>query len=78
MNSTSYLKKNLISRIKSSNNETFLNALPTIFDSSEQELYQLSDAQKQAIEAGRKDIENGNYKSHEQVMEEMEIWLKEQ
>ncbi|WP_298651007.1 hypothetical protein [uncultured Proteiniphilum sp.] len=78
MDSTSYLKKNLISRIKSSNNETFLKALQTIFDSSEQELYELSKAQKQAIEAGRKDIENGNYKSHEQVMEEMTVWLKEQ
>ncbi len=78
MNSTSYLKKNLISRIKSSNNEPFLKALQTLFDSSERELYELNNAQKQAIEAGRKDIENGNYKSHEQVMKEMEIWLKGQ
>lgn len=78
MNSTSYLKKNLISRIKSSNNETFLKALQTIFDSAEQELYELSHAQKKAIQAGRMDIKNGNYKYHEQVMEEMETWLKEQ
>ncbi|RNC66945.1 hypothetical protein [Proteiniphilum sp. X52] len=78
MNSTSYLKKNLISRIKSSNNETFLKALQTIFDSSEQELYELNKAQKQAIEAGREDIAKGYYKSHEQVMEEMTTWLKEQ
>ncbi len=75
MNSTSYLKKNLISRIKSSKNETFLRALQTIFDSSEQELYELNRAQKQAIEAGRKDIENGNCKSHDQVMEELTAWL---
>ena len=78
MDSTSYLKKNLISRIKSSHNETFLKALQTIFDSSEQELYELNRAQRQAIETGRKDIENGNYKSHEQVMEELTVWLKEQ
>ena len=78
MNSTSYLKKNLISHIKSSNNEPFLKALQTLFDNTERELYVLNDAQKQAIETGRKDIENGNYKYHEQVMEEMEIWLKGQ
>jgi len=78
MNSTSYLKKNLISRIKSSNNEAFLKALQTIFDSSEQELYKLSQNQRNSVEAGRKDIENGNYKSHEQVMEEMTIWLEKQ
>lgn len=78
MDSTSYLKKNLISRIKSSNNETFLKALQTIFDSSEQELYELNRAQRRSIETGRKDIEKGNYKSHGQVMEEMTVWLKEQ
>lgn len=50
---------------------THRNILQTIFDSSEQELFELNrGAQRQVIEAGRKDIENGNYKSQEQVMEE--------
>ncbi|WP_352422559.1 hypothetical protein [Proteiniphilum sp.] len=52
--------------------------MQTLFDNAERELYELNDAQKQAIEAGRKDIEKGNYKYHEQAMEEMEIWLKRQ
>lgn len=78
MNNTSYLKRNLISRIKSSNNETFLKALQTIFDSTEQELYELSDLQKLSIENGRNDIETGKYKYNDQVMEEMTVWLKEQ
>ncbi len=76
MDSTSYLKKNLISRIKSSNDESFLRALQTILDSSEKELYELSQNQRESIEAGRKDIKNGDFKSHEQVMEEMTAWLK--
>ncbi len=57
---------------------TYRKIFQTIFDSSEQELYKLNKAQRQSIEAGRKDIENGNYKSHEQVMEEMTVLLKEQ
>jgi predicted transcriptional regulator len=78
MNNTSYLKRNLISRIRSSNNETFLTALQTIFDSSEQELYEVSRDQRESIEAGIKDIEEGNYKTHDQVMKETVSWLKKQ
>lgn len=78
MNATSILKKNLISRIENSNDEKFLNALQTIFDSSEQELYKLNAEQLESIESGRKDIENGKYKPHSVVMEDMTAWLKKQ
>ncbi|MCE5177847.1 MAG: hypothetical protein LLF81_01715 [Porphyromonadaceae bacterium] len=78
MNTTSILKKNLISRIENSNDEKFLNALQTIFDSSEQELYKLSAEQSESIDAGRKDIENGKYKPHSVVMEDLTAWQKKQ
>ena len=59
MNMTAQIKKNLILRIKDSKDLNFLNALQTIFDSSEQALYQLSAEQQSAIEKGRSEIKNG-------------------
>jgi hypothetical protein len=50
MNLTAQIKKNLILRIKDSKDLNLLNALQTIFDSSEQALYQLSAEQQSAIE----------------------------
>ena len=62
MNTTSQLKRNLILRIKDSKDLNFLNALQTIFDTtSEQNLFQLSDEQKTAIEIGRSEISNGEF-----------------
>ena len=76
MNTTLYIKKNLISRIQSSNDLNFLKALQTIFDSSEQELFKLNQSQKESIEASRQDFINGKHKTNEQVMREMDVWLK--
>ncbi|URM37752.1 hypothetical protein [Flavobacterium anhuiense] len=76
MDLTTQIKKNLISRIKDSNDLNFLNALQTIFDSSEQELYQLSNDQKTAIATSRMEIENGNFHKNEEVISEMREWLK--
>ena len=59
MNFTAQIKKNLILRIKDSKDLNFLNALQTIFDSSEQALYQLSAEQQSAIEKGRSEIKYG-------------------
>jgi hypothetical protein len=76
MNLTAQIKKNLISRIKDSKDLNFLNALQTIFDASEQELYELSDDQKTTIESSRIEIENGNFHKNEEVISEMREWLK--
>ncbi|MEQ9165029.1 MAG: hypothetical protein RLO12_02130 [Fulvivirga sp.] len=76
MDSDIQLKKNLISRIKSSKDLNFLRALQTIFDSSEQSLYELNEQQKKSIDTGREDIKNGASKEHELVMTEMKEWLK--
>ena len=59
MNLTAQIKKNLILRIKDSKDLNFLNALQTIFDSSEQALYQLSAERQSAIEKGRSEIKYG-------------------
>ncbi|MFZ4378037.1 MAG: hypothetical protein ACOYN9_16890 [Saprospiraceae bacterium] len=76
MNLTAQIKKNLILRIKDSKDLNFLNALQTIFDSSEQALYQLSAEQQSAIEKGRSEIKNGQFIKNEEVISEMKQWLK--
>ena len=75
MNMTTQIKNSLISRIKDSNDLNFLKALQTIFDSSEQALYQLSTEQNDSILKGREDIKNGNYIENDQLMAEMKQWL---
>jgi len=75
MDVSAQIKNSLISRIKASSDLNFLKALQTIFDTSEQELYQLSDEQKEAIEIGRSQIKNGQFYSNDQVMSEMKEWL---
>ena len=76
MNMTAQIKKNLILRIKHSKDLNFLNALQTIFDSSEQALYQLSAEQQSAIEKGKSEINNGQFFKNEEVISEMKQWLK--
>jgi hypothetical protein len=77
MNMTAQIKKNLILRIKDSKDLNFLNALQTIFDSSEQALFQLSSEQQVAINTGRSEVENGEFFKNEEVISEMKQWLKE-
>lgn len=78
MNMTTQIKNSLISRIKDSNDLDFLKALQTIFDSSEQTLYQLSDEQNAFIIKGREEIKNGDYIENDQLMSEMKAWLKKE
>lgn len=73
---TAQIKKNLISRIKESKDLNFLNALQTIFDSSEQALYQLSTNQQSSIERGRNEIKEGTFHNNDEVISEMRKWLK--
>ena len=75
MDMTAQIKNNLISRIKDSKDLNFLKALQTIFDTSEQELYQLSAEQEEVISLGRKQIKNGQFSSNESVISEMKEWL---
>ncbi len=72
---TTQIKNSLISRIKDSNDMNFLKALQTIFDSSEQSLYQLSPEQNDSIIEGREEIKNGDYIENDQLISEMKEWL---
>lgn len=76
MDSSNQLKKSLISRIKSSEDLHLLQALQTLFDRSEQSLYELNEEQKKSIQVGRQEILNGDFKEHGEVMTEMKAWLK--
>jgi len=76
MNTTEQIKRNLISRIKDSEDVNFLNALQTIFDSSEQALYKMSSDQESSIEKSRIEIETGKYHKNDNVISEMKEWLK--
>ena len=75
MNNTLQLKNNLISRIRDSKDLQFLKALQTIFDSSEQALFELNDKQKESIQISRDEINIGDYKEHCQVTSDLRKWL---
>lgn len=76
MNTTAQLKKNLISRIKDSKDINFLNAIQTIFDTSEQALYELSENQQHSIDIGSNEIKNGKFHKNQDVLVEMKEWLQ--
>lgn len=75
MDMTTQIKNNLISRIKNSSDLTFLKALQTIFDTSEQSLFQLTSEQETSISVGKKQIKTGEFSNNETVISEMKEWL---
>jgi len=75
MDMAAQIKNNLISRIKDSTDLNFLKALQTIFDSSEQSLYQLSDDEQSIILKGREQIAQGNFTENAEVLQEIRTWL---
>ena len=76
MDSTIQIKNNLISRIRNSKDLNFLKALQTIFDTSEQELFQLNDAQNEGINEARAQIKKGDFIENSQAISEIKEWLK--
>lgn len=75
MDTANQIKNNLISRIKDSKDLNFLKAVQTIFDSSEQSLYQLSSEQEDSIEKGREEIKNGESIDNNLLLTNMKKWL---
>ena len=61
MNTTSQIKKNLISRIKESNDLNLINKIQSVLDSSENNLYEVSIEQRAAIQIGRSEIINEEF-----------------
>lgn len=76
MDKTISIKENLISRIQNSNDLTFLKKIQTLFDNTENELFELSDEQKTSIDQGRIDISDQKYLPHDKVMNDTKEWLK--
>jgi hypothetical protein len=76
MDSSIQLKNNLISRIQNSKDLNFLKAIQTIFDTSEQALFELNEKQRKSIEIGRNQIKNGDFKENAQVLSDLREWLK--
>lgn len=70
------IKKNLIARIKASNDTAFLRALETIMNSTDDGAFQLSKEQENSIKAGRSEIEKGEFIENERLISEMREWLK--
>ncbi len=76
MDLTAQIKKNLIARIKDSKDLKFLNALQTIFESNEKDLFQLNSDQQFSIENGRNDITNNNHVKNDSVLSGLKEWLE--
>ena len=69
------LKRKLIERIENSEDLIFLQALTTLIESSEENLFELSSEQENSIEIGRSQIAKGELSTHEDVMLEMKKLL---
>ena len=78
MESKAEIKDDLISRIKKSEDLSFLKALQVIVSNSEQKVFDLSNEQQNSINQGRKDIKEGRFKSHNTVISEKRAWLQKQ
>ncbi|WP_339702454.1 hypothetical protein [Algoriphagus aquimarinus] len=70
------IKKNLISRIKETQDIDLLKDIESIFDSKNEEAIELTATQLTAIEIGRDQIKNGQCKPHQQVISEVKKWLE--
>ena len=71
------LKKQLIDKIESTNDDILLEEIYRILDMGEDnlELYKLSSHQKAAIDEGLEDVKQGNVISHEDAKKEIDEWL---
>lgn len=75
METTNQIKKNLILKIKSSNDLVFLKSIQSLFESTEQDFYELSPEQENSISIGRQQIKNGQFSESKTVISEMREWL---
>ena len=68
------LKKYLVSKISKIEDDSILIKIKTLIDQNE-DVYILSDSQKQKIEKSRKQIEDGNFLTQEEMDKKVEEWL---
>ena len=75
---THQMKQEIIDKIKSITNENILEEVYRIIEVGNEDVHKivLSNQQKESIDLGIKNIEEGNYLSNEEANQEMEEWLK--
>jgi len=72
------LKNILIHQIAEINDESLLNAIKTIIESSsESNIYKTTSEQQNRIKEGREQIANGEFFTNDQVEKEIDKWLSE-
>ncbi|MFI5161740.1 MAG: hypothetical protein ACHQHN_10715 [Sphingobacteriales bacterium] len=77
--STAELKKKLIAEINNTDNDELLSEILTMLHIESKSIngvYQMSEAEQEAVKDGIKQIENGQSISHEEVKRQMNEWLK--
>ena len=74
----SEMKQQLIEKIKSTEDDNILEEVYRILEVGTIEVDEiiLSDKQRELIDGGLRDIENGNYLSNEDANNEIEKWLR--
>jgi low affinity Fe/Cu permease len=75
MESAADIKNSLIQKIQKSSDIKLLKALQSLFESKEEEVFTLNKEQEKAIEESRKQIQNGEVISNEDVLSEAREWL---
>jgi predicted transcriptional regulator len=72
------MKKELIDKINATKDENILEEVYRILEigTTEVEMIVLSEEQKNSIDKGLKDFEEGNYLSNEDANHQIEEWLK--
>jgi len=78
--STAELKKKLIDKINQIHDFSFLETIDTILNTkaaeSSEDLFPLTSEQKESIRIGKEQIKTGEYKEHQQLMNDIRGWLK--
>lgn len=75
--SLSKIQLSIIDQIKTTEDTETLETIWSLLQlNNSKKTYQLSDEQKESIAASRYQIEKGEFKHHDQVMEEAKKWLK--
>ena len=75
---TSAIKEKLIKEIRQTNDLQLLQAVLRILSlKTEEEVYQLNEAQLSAIEEARAQFKRGEFLTNEEADKEIEEWLKE-
>jgi len=75
--STIELRQKIINQLAQINDASFLKAIKTLVDSkAEEEVYKLSDFQKERIILGREQLIKGQTISHDELQKEIDQWLE--